>query len=154
MATMVRDARPPAALIRVLNPIMRFALRTQLGRLIGSFALLEFSGRRSGRLYSLPVGWHDADGVRIVLSPAPWRANFVFSAPVVVHHRGRVLHLSGTLVGDPAEVACYINSVLAGGTPARQIGLQVPPGHTISATDVTHVDRKLIRFHPIARQAR
>ena len=38
--------------------------------------------------------------------------------------------------------------MLAGDTPARQIGLRVPPGHTVSATDVTHVDRKIIRFDP------
>ena len=148
MTATVRDARPPAALVRVLNPIMRVVLRTPLGRLVKPFALLEFSGRRSGRTYRVPAGWHDADGVRVVLSPAPWRANFAPSAPVVVHHRGRSQDMTGTLVSDPAEVARYIDALLVGGTPARQIGLHIPTGHTMSEADVLHVDRQIIRFDP------
>jgi hypothetical protein len=148
MIATVRDARPPAALVRVLNPIMRVVLRTPLGRLVKPLALLEFRGQRSGRTYRVPVGWHNADGVHIVLTPAPWRANFTPSAPVVVHHRGRALDMTGTLVSDPAEVARYIGTVLLGGTPARQIGLQIPTGHTISEADVVHVDRQVIRFDP------
>jgi hypothetical protein len=146
MTATVRDARPPALVIRLLNPVMRLVLRTPLGRLIKPFALLEFAGRHSGRPYRVPVGWHDADGVRVVLSPAPWSANFSPAAPVVVHHRGQVLHMTGTLVRDPAEVARYIGVVLAGGTPPRQIGLHIPTGHTITDTDVVLVDRKIIRF--------
>jgi hypothetical protein len=148
MTATVRDARPPAALIRVLNPIMRLVLRTPLGRLIKPFALLEFTGRHSGRPYRVPAGWHDANGVRVVLSPAPWRANFAPSAPAVIHHRGRTLHLTGTLVSDPIEVARYVEAVLAGGTAARQIGLQIPTGHAIAEADVLRVDRKIIRFDP------
>lgn len=151
MTMVVRDARPPAALIRVLNPIMRVVLRTPLGRLVKPFALLEFTGRRSGRRYHVPVGWHNADGVRVVLSPAPWRANFAPSARAVVRYRGRVHDMTGTLISDPTQVARYVAAVLAGGTPVRQIGLQMPPGHTISVADITSVDRKIIRFDPASK---
>ena len=139
--------RPPSRrVIRVLNPILRVVLRTPLGRLVKPFALLEFKGRHSGRPYRVPAGWHDADGVRVVLTPAHWRANFSPSAPAVVHYRGHARHMTGTLVRDPAEVARYVGVVLAGGTGPRQIGLRVPSGHTITAADVVQVDRQIIRF--------
>ncbi|MDQ3772460.1 MAG: grhN [Actinomycetota bacterium] len=146
MTTVVLDARPPAALVRVLNPIMRFVLRTPLGRLVKPFALLEFTGRRTGRSYRVPAGWHDAGGVRVVISPASWRANFANGAPALVHHRGRAQPMIGTLVSDPTEVARDIRAVLAWGTPASQIALQIPEGHTLSENDVSSLDRAVIRF--------
>jgi len=68
MSAVVRDVRPPLAVIRLLNPIMRFVLRTPLGRVVRPFALLEFSGRRSGRRYRVPVGWHEFNGEPVVLT--------------------------------------------------------------------------------------
>lgn len=146
MTTTVRDARPPAALVRVLNPIMRCTLRTPLGRLVKPFALLEFTGRRTGRHYRVPAGWYDAEGVRVVISPASWRANFVNGAPVVVHYRGRAQPMIGTLVSDPTEVAKDIRAVLAEGVRASQIGLEIPAGHALTQNDVTLLDRAVIRF--------
>jgi len=100
-------------------------------------SLLEFTGRRSGRRYRVPAGWHDAEGVRVVISPASWRANFANGTPVVVHHRGHAQHMTGTLVSDPAQVAKDIRAVLAGGTPANQIALNIPEGHTLTNSDVS-----------------
>ena len=48
MTAVARDARPPLALVRVINPTMRVVLRTPLGRLVRPVALLDFTGRRSG----------------------------------------------------------------------------------------------------------
>ena len=98
MTAVVRDAHPPAVLVRVLNPIMRTLLRTPLGRLVRPFALIEFAGRRSGRRYRVPVGWHHADGVTVVFTPAPWRVNFSAGAPATVHYRGRTRPMTGMVV--------------------------------------------------------
>ncbi len=65
-----RDARPPLILVRVMNPIMRVVLRTVLGRLVRPFALLEFTGRRSGRRFLVPVGWHEIDSGHFAFTPA------------------------------------------------------------------------------------
>lgn len=148
MTATVRDARPPIAVVRVLNPMNRLLLRTPLGRLARPLALLEFTGRRSGRGYCVPVGWHDADGAPVVVTPAPWRPNFIGGAPATVHHRGRTQPMTGTLVTDPAEVADVLMSVLAGGASPRSMGLGIPVGHTVSAADVVAVDRAVIRFVP------
>src|SRR4051794_21368801 len=48
-AVVARDAKPPLALVRMMNPVLRLLLRTPLARALRPFALLEFTGRRSGR---------------------------------------------------------------------------------------------------------
>lgn len=147
MITLVRDARPPAAVIRVLNPIMRVLLPSRLGRLVRPIALIEFTGRRSGNRYRVPAGLHRADGVIVVFTPAAWRKNFSEGAPATVHHRGRSRQMVGTLVSDPGEVAGVLRSVLAGGTSPLLLGLDIPSGHSVDASDITSVGREMIRFH-------
>jgi hypothetical protein len=144
----VRDARPPLAVIRVLNPIMRFVLRTPLGGIVRPFALLEFSGRRSGRRYRVPVGWHESDGGPVVLTPAPWRTNFTGGARTTAHYRGRRYEMTGTLVTDPAAVAAVLQSMFVSGTSPRRMGLDVPPGHVMTASDVALLERAMIRLQP------
>ncbi len=150
MTAVVRDAKPPLAVIRVMNPILRTVLRTPLGRAVRPFVLLDFTGRRSGRHYRVPAGWHEADGVAFVLSPAPWRVNFADGAPVTVHRHGGVQQMTGTLVRDPAQVAAAIQSLLDGGAPPRTVGLDVPKGHRITPADVVAVHRAMIELRPAA----
>jgi len=146
MTAVVRDARPPRAVIRILNPIMRTVLRTPAGRLVKPFALLEFRGRRSGRRYRVPVGWHDLRGEHLVLTPAAWRVNFRDGAEATVRYRGRRTSMTCTLVASPSEVAQAIDAIIDSGKSPGQIGLRVPPGHTVTADEVVAVDRKVIRF--------
>ncbi|MEO8696396.1 MAG: grhN [Acidimicrobiales bacterium] len=147
MTTTVRDARPPATLVHVLNPIMRIVLRTRLGRLVRPFALLEFDGRRSGRRYRVPVGWHESNGGALVVTPAPWRINFSGGARATVYFRGKAQQMTGTLVTDHSAVAGALQSLFASGTKPREIGLDMPEGHRVTASDVGSVGRAAIQFH-------
>ena len=149
MTTAVRDARPPTVVIRVLNPIMRTVLPTPLGRLVRPFALLEFSGRRSGRRYRVPAGWHHAESGPVVITPAPWRINFADGARVTVRYRGRTQQMTGTLVTDPVAVAQALQWMFDAGTSPRNLGINMPEGHRITASDVASLDRAMIRFQPV-----
>lgn len=146
MIAVAVDKRPPEAFIRILNPLMRTILRTPLGRTVRPFALLEFHGRRSGRRYRIPVGWHNLDGTPVVLTPAAWRANFAHSLPVAVRHRGHKQHMTATLVTDPEEVASAIQWLIASGDAARNMGIDIPEDHAFTAQDVIAVNRALLRF--------
>jgi len=148
VSPVVRDAKPPAALIRVLNPVMRVLLCTPVARLIRPFALLEFSGRRSGRRFLVPVGWHSDGRNPVVFTPAPWRANFAEPRDVVVRYRGRTQRMVGTLVPDAADVAAALNAVIAAGEPASRMGIKAPGDHVLTPDDVCLVDRQAIRFQP------
>lgn len=147
-ADSLRDGRPPRALVRVLNPVMRTVLPTPIGRLVRSLALLEFAGRRSGRRFRVPIGCHPFDGGYLVISPAPWRANFAGGHPVTVHFRGHAEQMTGTLDADPDAVARTVQALLDEGLPPRMMGLKVRGGHRVTAEDVARLDRKLIRFVP------
>jgi hypothetical protein len=141
-----RDAKPPLLLVRMMNPVMRVLLRTPAGRVIPAIALLEFTGRRSGRRLLIPVGWHSITADPVVFTPAPWRANFAGGIPVTVHHRGRRATLTGTLDTDPARVAAAMQSLVEQSGSLRRIGVDVPPGHHVTEADVHAVNRALISF--------
>ena len=146
MSAVVRDARPPGIVVRVLNPLMRALLGSRAGRRMKNVALIEFNGRRSGRQYRIPVGWHHAAGTSFVLTPASWRTNFAGGRSATVHHGGQVQPMVGTLVTDAAEVADAVQAVLDNGTPGRRLGLRIPTGHRVLPADISAVDRAIIRF--------
>ena len=147
MTALVRDARPPQLLVRVLNPVLRTVLRTPIGRMIAPLALLEFAGRRSRKTYRVVVGWHSLDDTAIVLTPAAWRANFTAAAPATVRWHGQRRKYTGTLDTNPDNVAAAINTMLANGTHPRSVALHIPTGHHVNRDDVEATHRALIRFH-------
>jgi hypothetical protein len=133
--------------MRLLNPLMRIVLRSPLGRRIKGVAVLDFTGRTSGRRYSVPVGWHEANGGgSLVFTPATWRANFAGGRAVSVRHAGTTRAMSGTLSADPAVVTVALQELLDSGASARSFALRMPRGHRLEASDVAGVDRALIRF--------
>jgi hypothetical protein len=145
-----QDARPPLLLVRLLNPAMRVLLRSPIGRLVRPFALLEFRGRRTGCRHRVAVGWHDTGSGPFVCTPARWRVNFRDGIPVIVHHRGHRRELTGSLVDDPEVVAAELQRLIDQRRDLRSVGVDIPPGHRITATDVRAVDRALVRFTPSA----
>jgi len=141
-----RDARPPVALVRMMNPLMRVVLRTPLGRIVRPFALLEFTGRRTGRRLRVPVGWHEIDTSLAVFTPARWRANFRDGRSATVHFRGRRQDMTGILDDDPQQVAAALQSLADRRGSLRPVGIHLPVGHRITVADVDAVDRAVIRF--------
>jgi len=135
-------------LVRVMNPILRLVLRTQLGWLVRPFALLEFRGRRSGRLLRVPVGWHEIETGHVVFTPAPWRVNFDGGAAVTVRVRGRRLKLIATLEVDPDTVAVALQSLADRRGSLRSVGVDTPDHHRVTAADVAALDRAVLRFEP------
>ena len=154
MNTGVRDARPPRAVLRLLNPIVKTLLRTRASRAIPQIALLEFRGRRSGRRLSVVVGWYTVGDTRVVFTPAPWRSNFAGGAPATVRWRGLEEDQVGTLELDPATVARAIDLVIRAGTSPRTLGLRVPPGHIVTAGDVLRTRRAMVLFRPASQDSR
>jgi hypothetical protein len=150
--TQVEDRRPPLILVRVMNHVLRLALRTPIGRLVRPFAVLDFSARRSGRRLRIPVGWHESDVGPVVVTPAPWRANFRGGRDASVWTRGRRHSVHGILEDDPVVVCEILCSIAARDGSLRTIGVRTAPGHQLTAADVVAVDRAVIRFdQPVTR---
>ncbi|MCV7435514.1 PNPOx family protein [Mycolicibacterium bacteremicum] len=122
----VDAAHPPELLLRIVNPTLKFVLRTPLGGLIGDFMLVSFTGRKTGRRYATPVSAHRLDGALYVLLEAQWKHNFRGGADAQVSYRGKTTTMRGELIDDPAAVAALAERIATSYGPKkaqRQMGL-------------------------------
>ena len=116
-------AHPPEVILGTLNPILRRALRTSLGGRIKEFMLVNFTGRKSGRRFSVPVSAHLLDGNLYVVLEAQWKYNFRDGADAEVYHLGKRATMHGQLITDAPAVVDSGESLSGKATPA-----QIKPG--------------------------
>jgi hypothetical protein len=99
-------SHPPEALLRFMNPAMRFLLGTPFaGPARKQMMVLSFKGRKTGRPYSIPLSAHVIDNQLYALTSAPWKNNFRDGADAEVLHDGKKAAMRGELVTDTAVVA-------------------------------------------------
>ncbi|OJZ69821.1 hypothetical protein BRW65_22015 [Mycobacterium paraffinicum] len=92
---------PPSALLRIVNPVLGFLLRTPLaGPARKQLMVVSFTGRKTGRPFSLPVSAHVIDGELYALTGAPWKQNFRGGAPAQVLYDGKTTAMRGELIRD------------------------------------------------------
>ncbi|OBG97500.1 hypothetical protein A5697_18805 [Mycobacterium sp. E3251] len=97
---------PPSALLRIVNPMLGFLLRTPLaGAARKQLMVLNFTGRKTGRPFSLPVSAHVIDNQLYALTGAPWKQNFRDGAPAQVIYDGKRTAMRGELIRDRAVVS-------------------------------------------------
>jgi hypothetical protein len=147
----VQDNPPPAAVLAVMNPIVRTVLRSPLHRAFSKdLMLLHVTGRRSGRVYVVPVGRHEHRGQLVASAGGSWRRNLRHGADLEVTLDGRRRHAYGELVEDPQEVAEVFRDMLAdeGIKRAPRLGLQVnvKRAPTLEELRVALADRKVVRL--------
>jgi hypothetical protein len=99
-------SHPPDALLRIINPVMRFLLGTPLaGSARKQMMVVSFTGRKTGRQYSIPLSAHVIDNQLYALTAAPWKNNFRDGADAEVLNDGKKTPMRGELITDPAAVA-------------------------------------------------
>jgi hypothetical protein len=102
----VTVSHPPAALLRAVNPVLGFLLRTPVaGPARKQMMVVNVTGRKTARRYSIPVSAHVIDGQLYALTSAPWKNNFRDGATAEVLHDGKTTTMRGELITDPAVVA-------------------------------------------------
>ncbi|OBH63541.1 hypothetical protein A5684_11700 [Mycobacterium intracellulare] len=102
----VDAGHPPSALLRLVNPVMGLLLRSPFaGAARKQFMVLSFTGRKTGRPYSIPLSAHLIDGQLYALTGAPWKQNFRDGGPVDVVYDGTTTAMRGELVRDRAAVS-------------------------------------------------
>jgi len=81
---------PPRRLFAIANPVLRLLLRSPLHRLMsGRLLLLSFRGRKTGKSYTIPVGYVEHNGVLLLTAQSRWWKNLGQGAEVDVRLRGR-----------------------------------------------------------------
>ncbi len=102
----VTISHPPEGVLRAMNPVVKFLLGTPLGGgMRRQMMVLNFTGRKSGRQFSVPVSAHRLDNTLYALASAGWTANFRDGATAEVLWDGRKTTMHGELIRDPAAVA-------------------------------------------------
>jgi hypothetical protein len=152
----IEISHPPAAFLRVVNPILKLVLHTPFaGPARHQLMVVDFTGRKSGRHYSIPLSAHLIDGVLYALTGAVWKNNFRGGATATVLHDGKTTKMRGELIADKAHVVdLYLRCVEAYGVKRaeRAMGIgfrnhQMPTRDEFAeAVDRLHLTA--IRFTP------
>ena len=99
-------SHPPAVFLSVVNPILKLLLHTPFaGAARNQLMVVDFTGRKSGRHYSIVVTAHVIDGVLYAMTGATWKSNFRDGATAHVLHAGKTTTMRGELITDKAHVA-------------------------------------------------
>jgi F420H(2)-dependent quinone reductase len=109
----VEERIPPRLVLRVVNPLLRALLRSPFHRLLSSHVMLiAVRGRKTGRVYTVPVGRHESDGTFLVCSDGPWRRNLRGGAPVTLTVDGCERTGYAELEENPDEVAAVYHTLI------------------------------------------
>jgi deazaflavin-dependent oxidoreductase (nitroreductase family) len=114
----IASRAPDLRMMRFFNPVIRALLRSPFhGLLSGQILLLTYAGRRSGRRYTLPVGYvRDGDALIIVAQHSElkrWWRNLRGDVPVAVLLCGQRVNARADVVEDPAAVAAEVDRLIA-----------------------------------------
>jgi len=97
------------------NPIMKAILRSPLhGLLSGSMMLVTYTGRRTGKTYTMPVNYVEiGDAVLVTSLPErSWWRSLRGGAPVLLHLRGaQVSAVASVLEDEASQSAALLNIV-------------------------------------------
>ncbi len=145
----VRLNPPPPTVMRLVNPLVRRVLTTRpLASRTGMIALVEFHGRRTGRLLRIPMGVHDIDGIPTAFTCRQWRLNFTDRTPVTVTRRGQPRSGTAVLVtAAPGQVGAALHTALDNGATPFVLGLKIASRHDPSADELDAAGLSMIQFH-------
>lgn len=137
---------PPPRVLKAMNIVARPLLRSRLGKHFPGVMLLQFQGRRTGRVLTIPVNFHLVDGIPMAFTDATWRHNFRATIPVRVFHAGEVYTTTGTLVPkSPVEMGEAVRKSLDTGGSASRMGIRTAGDHEPTAAELADLGPELGR---------
>src|SRR5262249_44718162 len=154
------SAPPQSLAVRLsmrLNPIVAAVLRSRAHWLLSrGLTLITVTGRRSGRRYTIPVGYLEtADAVVVLVNDAPsktWWRNYLDGGPIEVLLRGiRRAGEARTLAPDSdAFRRCADESFRRSRLIPRLFGIAFDPQRGLTAEQLAHLSRRaaIVRSTP------
>jgi hypothetical protein len=123
-----RGPSMPRFMFKLMNPLMKALLYSPFhGRVSKSLMLLSFTGRKSGKKFTTPVGYLRQDRTIIVFTHSPWWKNMIGGAPVSMRIQGKNTTGVARPVNDPVEIKSMVRNLMASSSEdrARQMGFWV-----------------------------
>ncbi len=139
-----RPQRPPDLVYKVVNPTLKFLLYSPLhGLLSKRLIVLSFQGRKSGKPYSVVVGYHAEGDTLLVTTQARWAKNLGGGAPIHVRLRGRKRSGTAQLITDIDALSAAYATLLSGAPElGRFIGVSVDSAGTPVAAEVADAQQR------------
>jgi hypothetical protein len=113
------------------NRVVNFLLHTPLRPIFGDTMQITVTGRKTGKHYSLPVGFFEQDGFLWVMSARDrtWWRNVSGGSPVDLYLRGETYHgLAEAVLDEPSvrqRLCAYLKAVPMA---ARMFGVDLLAG--------------------------
>lgn len=99
---------------RILNRIMRGILRSPLHPMMsGRILVINVTGRKTGKLYRLPVGYVEHDGAILIGTAGKWRRNLPAHPQVTVLLHGKQRQATAEVITDQDRATELYRPILA-----------------------------------------
>src|SRR5215203_5825853 len=101
----IRSIVPGRRVLRTINPFVAMILRSPLHRPLSSHVLLLiFTGRKTGKRFTIPVGYTREGDTFTLFSSKPWYKNLRGGGRVAIHLQGRRRTGRAEVIEDRAVV--------------------------------------------------
>ncbi|GAB4210269.1 MAG: nitroreductase/quinone reductase family protein [Roseiflexaceae bacterium] len=114
--------RPPDFMYKIINPTFKLLLRTPLHGLMSErLLLLSFTGRSSGKRYTIPVAYAQQGDTLLIATQSRWWKNLRDGAAVQVRLRGRNRNGTSEVITDEAGLTAAYRLLLPQGPQLSEI---------------------------------
>jgi hypothetical protein len=113
------------------NPIMVWLIYSPFHRMLsGVMMVLNYSGRKSGKAYRLPVGYKRVDGILLTISykQRTWWRNLRGGVPVIIRLQGKDVIGRSEVIEDEVGVMEGLKAFIGTDAKAgRMFGVKLSP---------------------------
>lgn len=141
--------RPPREIPPFMNRIMSLLLRSPLHSLVSSqIMLLSFHGRKSGKLYTTPVGYLREDAKITLFTDHQWWRNLQNDAPVTVRIGNQTLRGMANVTLDKTTTLPILHRYLQKSpNAARAFSVDKNASGDFDATSLQDAARRFTLMH-------
>lgn len=147
----VETALPPKAIRRVWEPILKAILRSPLhGMMSRNLMLIYVTGRKSGKVYTLPVPYLQTGELLTIMAAGVWWKNLRGGARVMVRLRGSTFHGRAEVFEQMDVIQAEVRAFLkARPQVARFLKVQLDPNGDPDADGLARAAmlRVVVRVH-------
>ncbi len=129
----------PRFMYAIVNPLMKLMLRSPLHKSMSKqLMILTFTGKKSGKSYSTPVGYVRQGNTLLVFTHSPWWKNFIGGAPVTVRVEGKDIAGTARVAQDATSVKKMTIDLMAanGEKRSRRMDMWLDNAKGMSAAQV------------------
>jgi deazaflavin-dependent oxidoreductase (nitroreductase family) len=101
-------------IVRVVNALPKLILRSPLhGLMSKQILLLTYTGRKSGKRYTVPITYAEVGDTLLLSTDRPWWKNLRGGTPVQVWFRGKKRSASTEVVTDEATISELYHTIIS-----------------------------------------